>query len=123
MTVEETLRQTLLADSAVSALLGTRVYPLLIPQDATLPAVAYNKYLGVMQFLHGGAMKPEVAYIQLTCVANTYSEAKQVQEAIRNAIDGKRINGMVIFIENTRDDSAGVGEQSVVRMDAKVYFE
>ncbi|MEM4234911.1 MAG: DUF3168 domain-containing protein [Candidatus Methanomethylicaceae archaeon] len=123
MTVEETLRQTLLADSNVNALLGTRIYPLLIPQDATLPALAYNKYLGVMQFTHGGAMKPEVAHIQLTCVARTYNEAKQIQEAIRGAIDGKRVNGMVIFVTNTRDDFARVGEESVVRLDIRVYFE
>lgn len=118
---EQALRQLLLSDPTVSGLIGTRIYPLVIPQDAQLPAIAYQKISGVQVHTHTGAHKPERMLVQLTCAAKTYSDIKTLQDALRNALDGKVVNGMAILVENVLDDYAQSGENFVLRLDVRIY--
>lgn len=122
MSVEQVLRDALINDGSVNALLDSRIYPLVVPQDSQLPAVAYQKISGVRQYVQDGARKPEVSLIQLTCLSKTYNEAKQVEEVIRTALDGKKINDLIVFVQNRRDDFTRDGEISVVRIDLRIYY-
>jgi hypothetical protein len=122
VSVEQVLRDALINDANVNALLAGRIYPLVVPQDAQLPAVAYQKISGIRQYVQDGVRKPEVSLIQLTCLSKTYNEAKQVEEVIRNALDGKKINDLIVFVQNRRDDYTRDGEINVVRIDLRVYY-
>jgi len=122
VSVEQVLRDALINDGSVNALLDSRIYPLVVPQDSQLPAVAYQKISGVRQYVQDGARKPEVSLIQLTCLSKTYNEAKQVEEVIRTALDGKKINDLIVFVQNRRDDFTRDGEISVVRIDLRIYY-
>lgn len=122
MSVEQVLRDALIDDANVNALIDNRIYPLVVPQDSQLPAVAYQKISGVRQYVQDGVRKPEVSLIQLTCLAKTYNETKQVEEVIRNALDGKKINDLIVFVQNRRDDFTRDGEISVVRIDLRIYY-
>lgn len=69
---------------AVAALVGTRVYPVRVPQGKPLPAVAYQQI--------GGTSKPCDSYgryrYQLSCFADTYTSVVQLSSAVEQALSG-----------------------------------
>lgn len=87
-TIEEAIYALLTADAGVGQLLSTRIYPQAIPQDAALPAVAYQRISGPRILAHDGPTGMARARIQITVQGTMYSSAKGVAEAIRQALDG-----------------------------------
>lgn len=88
MTIEDGLVALLLADSGVSALVGTRIYPLKLPQDDGLPAIRFQRISGErVRTLDGptGLVRPR---IQIDAYGKTYAEAKAVAEAVEALLDG-----------------------------------
>jgi hypothetical protein len=73
-------------DAALTALVAERVYPLVVPQDATRPAVAFQRISGPRTYSHSG---PALAFarFQVTCEGNSYMEANQVAQAVRVAME------------------------------------
>jgi hypothetical protein len=47
ITIGEGLRAYLLADTAIAALVGTRIYPLRLPQKAEFPSIVYQRISGI----------------------------------------------------------------------------
>lgn len=88
MVIEEALSAHLLADANVSALAGTRGYPLLIPQDGDLPAWAFQKISGARLYSHDGPSGIAWPRFQITCQAASYSAAKALVNAIRGSLEG-----------------------------------
>ncbi len=41
--IEEAIVSKLMSESAITALIGQRLYPQVVPQDVTLPAIAYQR--------------------------------------------------------------------------------
>ena len=87
-TIEAAQYAYLVADADLAALVGTRLYPLLIPQEAALPAVAYQRISGPRILAHDGPTGAAEARIQYTITGASYSSAKAVAAAIRRAVDG-----------------------------------
>jgi hypothetical protein len=88
MTVEEAVVARLGASPGVTALVATRIYPMLMPQTAPLPAVTYQRISTErVQGLRGslGLIDPRV---QVDSWAETYGTAKRVAEQVRLALDG-----------------------------------
>jgi len=77
----------LTADTAVSSLIGTRVYPLIAPMGATLPLVIYQR-TGVdrPRSLTGNVGNPVVT-LQLTSYGTSYTAVKSIARAVRLAVD------------------------------------
>lgn len=128
MTLEAGIYAHLIADSGVAALVATRIYPLLVPQDATLPALAYQRISGPRDHAHTGATGLAFARMQLTYVAASYNEAKSLGEAVRAAMDGlKGSMGAVTvgacLLDNERDDWATAFEKPVVRHDYLIWYQ
>jgi hypothetical protein len=89
MTLETDLRTHILASSGLSALIGTRLYPDRLPQNATLPAVVYQEVSSVpVDHVHGAAGRLVRSRYQFTVWAATRASAKTIDEAIRARIDG-----------------------------------
>lgn len=86
--IETELVSILSGHSGVSGLIGTRLYPVVIPQDKTLPAVAYQKISATRVHTLAGPTNLAHPRVQLTCWALTYAEAKQVIEQVRAALYG-----------------------------------
>lgn len=86
--IESALRALVLADSAVSALIGTRLYPQKLPQDPTYPAATYQRIDGPRLYDHGGATGLAEGRFQFDVWATTYSSAKAVAAAVRAALSG-----------------------------------
>jgi hypothetical protein len=85
---EAFLYQRLTSRTAVSSLIGTRVFPMLAPQGAPLPLVVYQR-TGVdrPQSLAGNVGNPVVT-LQLTTYGTSYTSVKNIARQIRLAVDG-----------------------------------
>ena len=85
---EAFLYQRLTSQTAVSSLIGSRVYPLIAPQGTPLPLVVYQR-TGVErpQSLSGNVGNPLVT-LQLTTYGTSYTSVKSIARAVRIAIDG-----------------------------------
>ena len=85
--VGKAMRTRLLSVSAVTNLVGTRIYPLTLPQGVTLPAVRYQRISGNSDNYVAGTTGAAMARIQFDVFANSYASGEALREAIRQAID------------------------------------
>lgn len=84
--IEQTLYAVLKNDSAVSALVGTRIYPLVMPQDGLLPAVVYQRVSTVPITSLDGDSGLDAVRMQSSCWATTYLGARILADAVRAAV-------------------------------------
>ena len=114
-----------MANAALSARVGGRFYPLFIPADAALPAIAYQRISGNRVHDHDGIDTYERARIQVTCQAVTYDAAKETAHLVRQAFRGYRgqMGGsggaevLEVVIENELDGFNSDGDMFTVRID------
>lgn len=79
---------TLLEGNAVvSALVSTRIYPMILPQDPTLPAITYQRVSGGQISSTDGFSNYENPRIQIDSMATTYAGAKAVAAAVFAAME------------------------------------
>ncbi|MBI9042924.1 MAG: DUF3168 domain-containing protein [Anaerolineaceae bacterium] len=128
MPYEKALKALVLADAGVAALIGTRFYPLVIPQDTVLPACAYQLLTTGRDYTHEGQCEFTEPRIQVTISANSYVEAKAVAAALRpvlssfsGVISGETVQG--IFLENEYDGYAFGSEIKTVRQDYCLQYK
>lgn len=88
MTIETDLYSRLSTFAGLVALVGTRSYPLLLPQNPTLPAITFQKISNVREQAHSGDSSLQHPRYQFSCWAETYAEAWAVAEQIRLALQG-----------------------------------
>lgn len=102
--IQETLLTILLDDSYVTNVVGQRIYPLRMPQNASLPAVVYQR-IGVdpVSSLSGDSYLDR-ARIQITCWALSYSAAVNLANKIRQSINrSEDIKSITVFEMDTED--------------------
>jgi hypothetical protein len=98
VSVEEAVREHLLAAAGVSALVGTRVYMLRLPQHETLPSVRVQLVDEPKNYhLRGpsGATRARVqvdAYAEAAGGADPYATATAVADAVDAALSGQVFN-------------------------------
>ena len=127
-TIESALYTLLTSDSSVAALVGTRIYPLLVPDGTTLPAVAYQQISLVPRKTHSGPNALLHERYQLTVHASGYDSARTVRRALRDCLDGYVGDvGMVhiqeIQVQNEYDGFDLDSDFATVRIDLIVHFE
>lgn len=128
-TLEEGLYAFLTANAGVFGLVGERIYPQVIPQDAPMPAVAYQRISSPREYSHyPGASGLARARMQFTCEGDSYRQAKRVAEAIRAALSGyKGVAGDVTigaaFLENENDSYSEGYQMPVVRVDYVIWYQ
>lgn len=93
MTVEELIRYTLINDTAVKAIIASRCYPVLIPQDPTYPLIVYYRLSGLPDNTLTGSPVLTYSRFQIEAWANTYSAAKSLAGAISDALNAKTYSG------------------------------
>lgn len=78
----------LTSQTAVSSLVGSRVYPHVAPSGATLPLIIYERTaVERPQALSGNVGAPLIT-LQLTTHGTSYTSVKQIARAVRLAVDG-----------------------------------
>lgn len=86
MTIEAAIRQYLLANPNIMALIAGRLYPMVLPQPPTLPAVTYSRVSrSAVRDLTGVAYW--ISRFQFSCWAKKYGDAKAVAQAVRQALE------------------------------------
>lgn len=104
MSVLSDVRTYLLADATLGGLVGSRVYPLILPQSPTMPAVTVSVVSGDRHHSTDGPSGLATPRVQVDCWGSTYSSANDVFEAVRKRLDGVT-NGsiQVAFADNELD--------------------
>jgi hypothetical protein len=87
MNAEGAIWSAILASAPVTALVGTRVYPMMLPQGPTFPAIVYQRISTVPDMLVDG---PGFAPIrmQLSMWATTFDGARTLADAVVTALHG-----------------------------------
>lgn len=89
MTPEVAVRTRLVADPAVYALVGTRIYPDLLPQAPTLPALVYLRASALPDGLtQDNRVGPEQPRIQIDAWATSRSQTDALYAAVKAALHG-----------------------------------
>lgn len=125
--IEEALKTLITTGPAFVTLAGLAVYPGHIPQDAPLPAVAYQVVTSESNPTHDGAGKLMMRHVQFTIDAKAYSEVKAIAVALRVRLDGYRgtVDGCRIGAVLWENEFDGYGEASLlenIRQDYLVIY-
>ena len=86
-TVEEGVRLVLTLDSNVTTLVSTRIYPIRARQGNTRPYITYQRVSGMNHHHFGAGTTLAQARVQLNLIADSYSEIKDLSDAVRKALD------------------------------------
>ena len=87
MKIEEALFLHLKNYAPLVDLVGQRIYPLVSPQNSTLPVITYQKISQVRErTLSSPAPKVVRARFQISCWAASYAEVKEVAEQVKAAL-------------------------------------
>lgn|GEM_PF-6480671 len=100
--IELSFAAALQASSAVTAITGPRIYPLVLPNDVTLPAIHYS--------FVGGSASPTLTTtgtqkyrVEVNCWGATYSDAVMLRAAVIKALNGYLDGTMSIQFLMPRD--------------------
>lgn len=91
-TIEEELRSAMLADSGITALVSSRIYPDLAPLKPTLPCVVYERVNTVPDEFSFSLDGPGLyrTTVVLSCLASGSASSLAVARAIRSALENKQ---------------------------------
>ena len=106
MTIQSMLFDRLTTESGVSALVGARVYPGLLPQKATYPAISYGRVSNSGQW---GTGTHRESRFQFDCWAKTNVDVVALSAAVKGGLEewGDVDGGYVVkmaWIVNELDD-------------------
>lgn len=96
------------SQTAISNIVSDRIYPMPLPQHATLPALTYTRISTVRTYSLEADMRKARARIQIDSWATTDAVAYQLARAVRHAMSGfyGSMSGTqvhLITIEDERD--------------------
>ena len=106
----------------------SRIYPLVLPQKVSYPAVTYQKIAGTFEHSMGGDSGFSYPDYQFVCFAKTYHEAKETAKTLRLCLQNLRIMVddiyiQAVLIENEIDDYEEDTEIYSVILEFRVFFQ
>ena len=88
ITIEEGIYYKLANTAAVSAIVGTRIYPLTLPQTPTLPALTYQLITPMSIIAHDGKSGTAQCRYQITGFDDDPDILRDLMEEVRICMDG-----------------------------------
>lgn len=85
---EIAIRQQLVSDAGVAALVGNKVYPVLAPASADLPFITWRRISVQRQQGLSGPVGMPTVLLSLDLFAETYEAVRELSDACRKALDG-----------------------------------
>lgn len=79
------------AAAGVTAIVGSRITPMVRPQDLTLPAVTMQRISMIPSNSMQGNASLDIARVQIDCWDATYAGARAAATAVRAAMDAASI--------------------------------
>ena len=125
--LEEAVYSRLSGNVAIAAIVSTRIYPQKIPQEATLPAIAYARISAMRVKAHAAPTGLARARVQVDCVARSYSEVKALAAAVRKSLDGVMgtVGGLALqgsWLETDADEYGDAEGLHSVRQDFMIWY-
>lgn len=114
--IETALHALILADSRFDDLVGTRLYPVLLPADPQLPAVTYQRITTRRDYTTTGPVSLDRVRLQFDVWASTYSSTKQIQTALLAILEDRSLYAATA-IDSIQLDMATDGYEH----DARLY--
>lgn len=105
MSLESAFRSMILSISSVTSLVSQRVFPGIIPENETLPAIRYLPVSGTREHSHDGVSGFQVQRIQVDCYAKTYAEVIALAAALEAGMDGFNGSSPATFAITLESDS------------------
>lgn len=90
MMLEEALYDYITSDNTVAGIIGTRLYPAVLPEGVDMPAMAYQRISRDGIMAHDGPTGLAQVRIQLTMQAQSYLTLRTLADAMRVLLDGIR---------------------------------
>lgn len=106
MNVESDIVALLKADSTVAGLVGTRIYPELAPQTATLPYLVYQVLSVEPAYAHDGRTEGDRYLISVTSVAEKYTSGKTLAAAVDVALSEKDSTHIQLILKRDEYDNS-----------------
>lgn len=103
MTQHDAIYSTLSGASAVSSLVGTRIYPYIAPENASAPFITFQAITELNNNLLDGGRAGRNMRWQINCYATTPNGAEALGDAVEGAL---KSTGYVVFRQTTYDDVA-----------------
>jgi hypothetical protein len=132
MSIESGIYSRLTTDSAIAAIVSTRVYPGRIPQNSAMPCLTYQMISGPRDYTHDGATKRVDSRWQITVHAATYLAAAALSKLVRLRLsgvtgtwDGTMVTGCLLLDEGDIYDVDAESEaisRSGKRLDFRIYY-
>lgn len=129
-TVEESLYAYLSGYAGLTALVGTRIYPRLLPDEPTYPAVTYHRISGRnIRTLAPPTVAAVEARFQFSCWGLAYADARNVASQIEDALQdftGKMGGGVTVLDSNAftgSDQFDGRVKVHHVPVDAMILYQ
>jgi hypothetical protein len=88
--IEDVLYTRLSGYGGLTALVSTRIYPLLLPQDCPLPAIAYFKVSSVPAHAMGSDGDILTDRFQISCYAGSYKAVKALVVQVKACLSRYR---------------------------------
>jgi len=125
--VMQAVQDHLAADAGVSALVSTRIYPQILPQNPTYPALIYQQITESPEPAMGSDTGLVAITVQVDSYATTYSGAKALAAAVRSALNRHRgtvstVDIADVFLENTLDLYESEVQKRRVSQDYRVWY-
>lgn len=107
MTIRAAVKQYLGAQATLASLVADRIFPVARPQSSPLPAVVFKRLNGAhAHWITGGAGRADPRFL-IDCIADTYSDADTLAEAVRAVMQGFSGDvGGVLITSVVLDDEA-----------------
>jgi hypothetical protein len=113
--------------SYAEAVAGVPLYPVLVPQNAPLPAIAYQVVSDQQTIYHTGKSDFYKIRFQLSVVGASYKDAVSLRDFLRNELDG--FTGIMagikqVFRSSTSisDDWADLHELPIARLEVSINY-
>ena len=112
-TIEAALFDLLILNSTVSAQVSRRVYPQIIPQNTSYPAIRYNQISGVRDHTLTDTSQMVPARFQIDCYGSSYANARTMAAAVRGVLDNYHgtVGSIVIQCVHLIDEGDYFSEQ------------
>lgn len=84
--IERKIYSHLSTTTAITAVVGTRIYPYWLPDQAKYPAISYFRVSGGQQNTLSGYSNLENPRIQFDVWAESYKQAKEIRSAVHSVM-------------------------------------
>lgn len=122
MSVEGAIVTLLTTDGTLSALVGSRVYPLMAPGDAALPLLVYQEASEVPVRALARRLALTAWRVRFDAYAESYASAKAVKAALLNVLEGYSGTASGVVVQGVFRDDSNDAHDPPAHADERGYF-